>query len=172
LEAEGEEKSEEGAGDLTPRSWSSCCRRNLRNGVFYVAAIVTAKADLGLEDCVPVVVVVVQAIVLHLPTALTILFAGGAVVTKVIYVCSATVAPNYLCGVVSIGINLDEVFLQHPTTVILAAWNHSVLGGKVVTEWHIWDLPHLPVQPILLVAAAVAFNAFWTGGISWLSVSW
>jgi hypothetical protein len=134
----------------------------------------SAKADLGPEDCVPVIVVVVQTIVLHLPAAVPILFAGGTIVTKVIYVSSATVTPNNLCGVVSVSINLDEVLLQHPTTIILATGDHSVFGGKVVTECHTHDLAHLPVQPILLVATVVAFGAFWTGGggsIGWF-LSW
>ena len=58
--------------------------------------------------------------------------------------------------------------LPHGTTVSSVAKSKDEenvrLNGKekkpTVTEWHIWDLPHLPVQPILLVAAAVAFNAF------------
>jgi len=167
LENEGEKKSGEGAGNLTCRTRGSRRCWNLRNGVFVVAPVLTAKADLSPENCVAVIVVVVQAVVLYFPAAVPVLFAGCTVVTKMIYVLSATVAADNLCGIVPLPINLDEVFLEHATTIVFATGYNIILRiGKIVAEWNICDLFHFSIEPILLVAAAVAFGAFWTRGCS------
>jgi len=143
------------------------CSRHLRNRVCTVASVTATKADLGIKNGdIALPMVVIEPRVFNLPAGLPVLFASGTVMAEMLHVCSATVSGDHLCAIFSSRlVNLDEIFLQHPTAVVFSTIRHIVVRiCKIITEGHISrQLLSFGIVP-LHITATVAFHTLWARG--------